>query len=78
MSSQVMEREHSSGGSQNGSDAILEVKDLKKHFPISSGIVFQRQVGAVRFRAHMPGLGATDRRVQVRHEVAGIGEDHVH
>ncbi len=29
-------------------DHILEVSDLKKHFPISSGIVFQRQVGAVR------------------------------
>jgi len=29
-------------------DHILEVTDLKKHFPISSGIVFQRQVGAVR------------------------------
>ena len=29
-------------------DHILEVTGLKKHFPISSGIVFQRQVGAVR------------------------------
>ena len=29
-------------------DVILEVTDLKKHFPISAGIVFQRQVGAVR------------------------------
>ena len=29
-------------------DYILEVSNLKKHFPISSGIVFQRQVGAVR------------------------------
>ncbi len=29
-------------------DHILEVTNLKKHFPISSGIVFQRQVGAVR------------------------------
>ncbi len=29
-------------------DVILSVRGLKKHFPISSGIVFQRQVGAVR------------------------------
>jgi len=30
------------------SDVILEVTDLKKYFPIAAGIVFQRQVGAVR------------------------------
>jgi peptide/nickel transport system ATP-binding protein/oligopeptide transport system ATP-binding protein len=29
------------------SDAIVEVRDLVKHFPITRGIVFQRQVGAV-------------------------------
>ncbi len=29
-------------------DHILEVTGLKKYFPISAGIVFQRQVGAVR------------------------------
>jgi oligopeptide transport system ATP-binding protein len=27
---------------------MLEVTNLKKHFPISSGIIFQRQVGAVK------------------------------
>ncbi|GAB1420282.1 dipeptide ABC transporter ATP-binding protein [Anaerolineales bacterium] len=32
----------------NQNDVILEVTDLKKHFPITSGIVVQRQVGAVR------------------------------
>lgn len=32
----------------NSQDVILSVSGLKKHFPISSGIVFQRQVGAVR------------------------------
>ncbi len=32
----------------NPDDHILEVTDLKKYFPISAGIVFQRQVGAVR------------------------------
>jgi oligopeptide/dipeptide ABC transporter ATP-binding protein len=29
-------------------DALLAVSDLKKHFPIRQGILFQRQVGAVR------------------------------
>ncbi len=29
-------------------EVLLSVKDLKKHFPISSGIIFQRQVGAVK------------------------------
>ncbi|MCU0463247.1 MAG: dipeptide ABC transporter ATP-binding protein [Anaerolineae bacterium] len=29
-------------------DVILSVRGLKKHFPINAGIVFQRQVGAVR------------------------------
>jgi peptide/nickel transport system ATP-binding protein/oligopeptide transport system ATP-binding protein len=29
------------------SDALVEVRDLVKHFPITRGIVFQRQVGAV-------------------------------
>jgi oligopeptide transport system ATP-binding protein len=29
-------------------EPILEVKNLVKHFPITSGIIFQRQVGAVK------------------------------
>jgi peptide/nickel transport system ATP-binding protein/oligopeptide transport system ATP-binding protein len=29
------------------SDALVEVRDLVKHFPITSGIIFQRQVAAV-------------------------------
>ena len=29
------------------SDALVEVRDLVKHFPITRGIVFQRQIGAV-------------------------------
>lgn len=33
---------------QKSQDVILSVSGLKKHFPITSGIVFQRQVGAVR------------------------------
>ncbi len=33
---------------QNGKEALVQVKDLKKHFPIRRGIFVQRQVGAVR------------------------------
>src|SRR5436309_10166585 len=29
------------------SDALVEVRDLVKHFPITRGIIFQRQIGAV-------------------------------
>lgn len=32
----------------NGKDAILQVRNLKKYFPITSGIIFQRQVDAVK------------------------------
>jgi len=31
-----------------GRDVLVSVKNLKKHFPISSGFILQRQVGAVR------------------------------
>src|SRR3954447_6141026 len=29
-------------------DVLVEVRDLVKHFPISKGVIFQKQVGAVR------------------------------
>ncbi|MBE2185041.1 MAG: dipeptide ABC transporter ATP-binding protein [Anaerolineae bacterium] len=32
----------------NNHEVILSVKDLKKHFPINSGVIIQRQVGAVK------------------------------
>lgn len=32
----------------NGKEVILSVRGLKKHFPITSGIIIQRQVGAVK------------------------------
>jgi len=37
-------------GSQAGQpgDALLRVRDLRKHFPVTRGILFQRQVGAVK------------------------------
>ncbi len=42
----------SSGGetatSTNGTGSLLEVRNLVKHFPIKSGILIDRQVGAVR------------------------------
>ena len=36
-------------GSRNGAvDVLLHVSNLKMHFPITKGIVFQRQVGAIK------------------------------
>ncbi len=35
-------------GVEPSSDDLLLVEDLKKHFPVTRGIVFQRQVGAVK------------------------------
>ncbi len=32
----------------DGKDAILQVRNLKKYFPITSGIIFQRQVDAIK------------------------------
>src|SRR5215467_7501222 len=29
-------------------EVLVSVRNLKKHFPITSGIIFQRQVGAVK------------------------------
>jgi oligopeptide transport system ATP-binding protein len=33
---------------QEGREVVLSVRDLTKHFPINSGIIIQRQVGAVK------------------------------
>ncbi len=32
----------------DGTDSLLEVRNLKMHFPLTKGIIFQRKVGAVR------------------------------
>jgi oligopeptide transport system ATP-binding protein len=32
----------------DGKEALVQVRSLKKHFPITSGVIFQRQVGAVK------------------------------
>ena len=39
-----------SGGapSPGGGEPLMEVRDLVKHFPLTSGIIFQRKVGAVQ------------------------------
>lgn len=44
----VMEQTKNTASAHNGSDVILSVRNLKKHFPITSGFIIQRQVGAVR------------------------------
>lgn len=41
-------RKVASNSATNNKEVILKVRNLKKHFPITSGIIFQRQVGAVR------------------------------
>ena len=35
-------------GSSGGGEALIEVRDLVKHFPITSGVFLQKQVGAVQ------------------------------
>jgi oligopeptide transport system ATP-binding protein len=32
----------------NNSSSLIEIRDLKMHFPVTKGIIFQRQVGAVK------------------------------
>lgn len=41
-------RANQSQKSTNGKRILVEVTDLKKHFPIKSGIIFQREVAAVK------------------------------
>jgi peptide/nickel transport system ATP-binding protein/oligopeptide transport system ATP-binding protein len=38
----------SASATRGGGEALIEVRDLVKHFPITRGVVFQKQVGAVR------------------------------
>ncbi|MEZ4669689.1 MAG: dipeptide ABC transporter ATP-binding protein [Anaerolineae bacterium] len=40
--------ETKSAAKSDSPEVLLSVKNLKKHFPITSGIIFQRQVGAVK------------------------------
>ncbi len=36
------------GGTQGLGEVLLQVNDLKMHFPITKGIIFQKQVGAIK------------------------------
>jgi oligopeptide transport system ATP-binding protein len=33
---------------RNGNEALVRVRELKKYFPITSGIIFQREIGAIQ------------------------------
>jgi oligopeptide transport system ATP-binding protein len=44
--STVVETEHT--GAASHGDTVLEVTDVKKHFPLTQGIVFQRTIGHVK------------------------------
>jgi ABC-type glutathione transport system ATPase component len=44
----TMAQEEMSSEVSSSSDDLLVVEDLKKHFPVTRGIIFQRQVGAVK------------------------------
>jgi oligopeptide transport system ATP-binding protein len=44
----TMAQEQMSSEVSSSSDDLLVVEDLKKHFPVTRGIIFQRQIGAVK------------------------------
>lgn len=44
----VMEQVETNGAAVNSGEPLIQVNHLVKHFPITSGIIFQRQVGAVK------------------------------
>jgi oligopeptide transport system ATP-binding protein len=46
MSSQLVETDQTAG--ETDDDVVLEVRDVKKHFPLTQGIVFKRTVGHVK------------------------------
>ena len=38
-------------------ETLYEIRDLKKHFPLTSGILFRKQVGAVHAVSTIPHRG---------------------
>ena len=42
------EAKHKTNGDEGAPEVILKVRGLKKHFPIMSGFILQRRIGAVR------------------------------
>ena len=45
--SETVTRESDAPAPRRG-EPLMEVRDLVKHFPLTSGIIFQRKVGAVQ------------------------------
>ena len=39
---------HARGADDDPAEPLVEVRDLVKHFPIKQGVIFQRQIGAVK------------------------------
>ena len=62
------------------SEALVEVRDLVKHFPITRGILFQRQIGAVHavdgvsFDVHARRDARDRRRDRLRQEHHGAAD----
>lgn len=48
MAAELISQDKPKRAKGDGNDVILSVNGLKKHFPITSGFILQRQVGAVR------------------------------
>src|SRR5699024_10790779 len=48
MSAAVSQQPSPAGASPDNGQPLLDVKDLVMHFPLTQGIIFQRQVGAVQ------------------------------
>ena len=44
----VTEQVESIEGSQSDSDVLVEVKNLKMYFPVTSGIIFQKKVADIK------------------------------
>ena len=45
---QMQTQTDTNGSGMNGSEELLEVKNLKMYFPVTSGIIFQRKVADVK------------------------------
>ena len=48
MSAAVSQQQNSAGASPDNGQPLLDVQNLVMHFPLTQGIIFQRQVGAVQ------------------------------
>ncbi|MBA3274800.1 MAG: dipeptide ABC transporter ATP-binding protein [Chloroflexia bacterium] len=48
MSAAVAQQSNATGATQGDGQPLLDVQNLKMHFPLTQGIIFQRKVGAVQ------------------------------